>query len=151
MFELPPILIAEDDDDDFALFRRAFRQAGIENPLLRFRDGSQLIEYLETAPALHREAAPVLIFVDLAMPLVGGFEVLAWLQEHRPRQFWPVVLSGSRREEDMKRAFNAGAEEYVTKPLSPILLAALVCRPAEEHRRDSGAPRQAGPVGSAAR
>ena len=131
--ELPPILIAEDNDDDFFFFRRAARMAGIESPLLRFRDGSELVTFLEKnslAPP-PPDTAPLLIFVDLSMPIMNGFEVLEWLQKHGRGRYTAVVLSGSRREEDLKRAYSLDAQEYLVKPISPILLAAVVARPAQ--------------------
>ena len=132
MHELPPILIAEDSDDDFFFFRRAARMAAIESPLLRFRDGSELIAFVEKNPiaAPKPGAAPVLLFVDLSMPIMNGFEVLEWLQKHKVTQFMPVVLSGSRREEDLKKAYALGAQEYLVKPIAPVVLAAIAARPA---------------------
>ena len=128
MHESPAILIAEDNDDDFFFFRRAVRMAGIENPLLRFRDGSELVAFVEKNPALSE--VPLLLFVDLTMPIMNGFEVLEWLNAHVRGHFLAVVLSGSRREEDLKRAYALGAHEYLVKPISPVLLAAIAARPA---------------------
>jgi CheY-like chemotaxis protein len=132
MHDQSPILIAEDSDDDFFFFRRAVRQAGIENALLRFRDGSELVAFIEKNSPLPGAASdsPVLLFVDLLMPIMNGFEVLEWLKNHASGRFLPVVLSGSRREEDLKKAYALGAHEYLTKPISPVILAALALRPA---------------------
>ncbi len=132
MHELPPILIAEDNDDDFFFFRRATRIAAIENPLLRFRDGSELVAFLEKypIPANPHGEPPVLMFVDLTMPIMNGFEVLEWLKKNHLTHFTSIVLSGSRREDDVKRAYALGAQEYLVKPISPIVLAAIAARPA---------------------
>lgn len=124
-----PILIAEDNEDDFHLFRRAVRQAHLQNPVLWFRDGSELTRFLE-AQQPRPEDQPWLVFIDLTMPIMGGFEVLAWLRAHRVRCL-PVVLSGSRRDEDIAKAFAAGAEEFLSKPLSPAVVAALAARAAQ--------------------
>lgn len=127
---LPPILIAEDNDDDFVLFRIAARAAAIENPLLRFRDGSELVRFVETS-ALDPEkfhGGPLLLFVDLSMPIMNGFEVLEWLRSRQASGFMPVVLTGTRREEDLKRAYSLGAQECLVKPISPMVLAALAVR-----------------------
>ena len=86
--------------------------------------------HVKTMPVDLNRDASVLMFVDLAMPLVSGFEVLSWLHANRPNQFFPIVLSGSRRDEDVRKAYGLGAEEYLTKPLTPLLLAALAARAA---------------------
>lgn len=132
MHELPPLVVAEDDDDDFFFLRRAIRQAGIENPLLRFRDGAELIKFLEQIPPAEvgpaaRHAWPLLL--DITMPIMNGFEVLEWLASHRrlPR-LRPVMLSASYRPEDIDRAMKLGAVDYLVKPITPQRLSALAAR-----------------------
>jgi CheY-like chemotaxis protein len=125
MNSLPPILIAEDNDDDFFFFRRAARQAGIENPILRFRDGAELIAFLKSNESVARHSPPVLLFVDLAMPIMNGFEVLETLSAEPGYKLHTMILSGSKREEDMKRSYSLGAQHYLVKPVSPVTLAAI--------------------------
>jgi CheY-like chemotaxis protein len=130
MHELPPILVAEDSEDDFFFFRRALRSAGIENPLLRFRDGSELVKFLEGIPA--REIGPMqhepwLLFVDITMPMMNGFELLDWIAHAKNiPKFRPVVLSGSYRTEDVNRAKALGAVDYLVKPIAAGALLAAV-------------------------
>src|SRR5829696_2156436 len=132
MQDLPPILVAEDDEDDFLFLRRAIRQASVENPILRFRDGSELIKFLEQIP--HAEASssaqtPWLLLLDITMPIMNGFEVLQWLGSHRKLpKLKPVMLSGSYRTEDVQRAMGLGATDYLMKPISPAVAAALAYR-----------------------
>jgi CheY-like chemotaxis protein len=129
VLDLSPILVAEDNDDDFFFFRRALRAAGSENPLLRFRDGSELVRFVEKIPAAEFDAAsqPWLLFVDITMPILNGFEVLEWVKGQKDRvKFNPIVLSGSRRDEDVKRAFALGAKDYLVKPISPAVFASLL-------------------------
>lgn len=132
MQELPPIVIAEDDDDDFYFLRRAVRQAAIENPLLRFRDGAELVKFLEQIPPA--EVGPAarqtwLLLLDITMPIMNGFEVLQWLAKHKglPR-LRPVMLSGSYRQEDIDRAMKLGAVDYLVKPITPQRLAVIAAR-----------------------
>ena len=133
MQELPPILVAEDDEDDFLFLRRAIRQAGIENPMLRFRDGSELVKFLEQLPAAEADShaqTPWLLFLDIMMPIMNGFEVLQWLTTHQgPPKIRPVMLSGSYRTEDIQRATALGATDYLMKPITPAVAAALAVRP----------------------
>lgn len=132
MQDLTPILVAEDDDDDFYFLRRAIRQAGIENPVLRFRDGSELITFLGQVPGpeLSSGERPLwLLLLDITMPLVNGFEVLQWLRSHPelPR-VRPVMLSGSYRPDDIERAIGLGAVDYLVKPITPQVLAQVAAK-----------------------
>jgi CheY-like chemotaxis protein len=132
MQELPPILVAEDDEDDFLFLRRAIRQAAIANPILRFRDGSELIKFLEQMPGTDASSSahtPWLLLLDIMMPMMNGFEVLEWLSAHRGLpKVRPVMLSGSYRNEDIQRALSLGATDYLMKPISPAVAAALASR-----------------------
>lgn len=132
MHELPPLVVAEDDEDDFFFLRRAIRQAAIENPLLRFRDGAELIKFLQQIPPSEvgpTAQAPWLLLLDITMPIMNGFEVLQWLASHKgvPR-LWPVMLSGSYRAEDIDRAMRLGAADYLVKPITPQRLAVVAAR-----------------------
>ncbi len=132
MQDMPPILVAEDDDDDFYFLRRAIRQAEIENPLLRFRDGSELIKFLEQLPAADStptERPSWLLLLDITMPLMNGFEVLQWLQAHEEQvRVRPVMLSGSYRPDDIERAIGLGAVDYLIKPITAPILAQVAAK-----------------------
>ena len=61
--------------------------------------------------------APFLIFLDLKMPVMSGFDVLQWLKNSglKPQV---IVLSGSNDQADRSRAFSLGATDYLVKPIS---------------------------------
>jgi CheY-like chemotaxis protein len=132
MQDLAPILVAEDDEDDFLFLRRAIRQAGVENPILRFRDGSELIKFLQQIPTSEARSsvtAPWLLLLDITMPMMNGFQVLEWLGAHQGLpKIRPVMLSGSYRTEDIQRALAMGATDYLMKPISAPVAAALASR-----------------------
>ena len=121
MAKMAPVLLAEDEQNDILLLQRAFAVAQIRNPLVSVRNGQQAIWYLEGhAPFTDRvqNPDPCLLLLDLKMHLVNGFEVLEWLQ-HMPelRKTLPVViLTSSDQEEDIRRAFELGASDYLLKP-----------------------------------
>ncbi len=132
MHELPPIVVAEDDDDDFFFLRRAVRQASLENPLLRFRDGAELVKFLQQIPPSEvgpTSRHPWLLLLDITMPMMNGFEVLHWLSTHKKvPKLCPVMLSGSYRAEDIDRATRLGAVDYLIKPVTAQRLAVVVAR-----------------------
>src|SRR5688572_18381433 len=72
------ILLAEDDQNDIALFQRAFKQAQIKNPLQIVRDGEEAIAYLEGEGKFADRGQfplPTLLLLDLKMPRKSGFQV----------------------------------------------------------------------------
>jgi CheY-like chemotaxis protein len=134
MQEYPPILAAEDDEDDFHFLFRAIRNAGLPNPVLRFRDGGELIRFLEQMPASGAIAKdqPWLLLLDLGMPVVSGFDVLEWLSRWGGTPaLHVVVLSGFYHQNDIDRATALGANEYCIKPITAQTIAKLVagCAP----------------------
>jgi CheY-like chemotaxis protein len=115
-----PVLIAEDDPNDVFLLKRAFEKAGVNNPVIVARNGQEAIDYLNGSGKFTDRAAhplPGLMFLDLKMPLVDGFDVLAWLNTRTMNRKLPViVLTSSNQERDIKQAQQMGADDYRVKP-----------------------------------
>jgi CheY-like chemotaxis protein len=113
------ILIAEDDDNDAFLLRRAFTKAGVAHELVIARDGQEVIEYLSRAAGSDAQdtALPSLLLMDLNMPRRDGFDLLAWLKSQPNLQQMPaVVLSNSDEPIDVEKARSLGAADYHVKP-----------------------------------
>src|SRR5436190_12090392 len=114
------ILLVEDDDADILLLRRAFRNARIANPLIEVRDGQAAIQYLSgEGPYADRIRYPIpfLILLDLRLPKLSGFEVLAWIREQPELvDLIIVVLTGSDHVPDVSKAHELGANSYLVKP-----------------------------------
>lgn len=114
------VLIAEDDDDDFELFRLGVRKARLDINLARVRDGVEAKEYLAgSRPYSNRAQFPLpdLILADLKMPRCTGFELLKWLRaQPLIRRIPCVVLSSSNQQCDVNDAFELGANSYLAKP-----------------------------------
>jgi CheY-like chemotaxis protein len=117
---LPPILVAEDEINDVILLKRALVQAGVKAPVRFVDDGAGVFDYLAGKPPFdnrQRFPMPGLLLLDLKMPRVSGWEVLAWLR-HQPR-LKPekvIVYSGSNCKADRERALAEGADSYLPKP-----------------------------------
>jgi CheY-like chemotaxis protein len=116
------ILFVDDDANDRELFRLAVRRAALHVSVHTAVDGSEAIAYLEGVGLYaDRRCYPVpdLVIVDLKMPLVNGFEFLAWRRASPQFASLPVVvLSGSGRSKDFEQAWSMGATHYLTKPNS---------------------------------
>lgn len=120
----PLILLVEDSVDDEFFFRWALERSGVSADLIHAPDGAAALSLLREArdeDGGRREGCPDLVFLDLKMPVVSGFDVLAWLREN---PFVPpldvAVLSGSDREQDIARARALGAHVFHVKPLSAL-------------------------------
>ena len=115
-----PVLYAEDDENDAVLFKRAFKEAGIRNPLFIVPDGTAAIEYLAGRGSYsNREKylLPCLILLDLKLPGKSGLEVLKWIRA-RPSIFTAPVLmlTSSSQDGDVHRSYLQGANGYLVKP-----------------------------------
>lgn len=124
---LAPILVVDDNPTDVFFLEHRLRAAGVTTPLVHAEDGIEAIERLEQFSAHHAGMPPWLMFVDLKMPRMDGFEVLSWLAEHRlTGRMTVVVLSTSDEPEDVERAQQLGAHRYLVKYPRPAELAEVV-------------------------
>lgn len=114
------ILIAEDNPDDVFLLKRALKRNGAERNVFFVGDGQEAIDYLRGAPPYDNRVLypfPSVIYTDLKMPRVGGLEVVKWLKEHPDCGIIPaIVLTASQQDEDIKNAYQLGANAYLVKP-----------------------------------
>ena len=111
------ILVADDDADDLFLIRRLLTKAGVKNPVMDFRNGDELVSFLRpVAAAAEKNGRPCVLFLDIKMPKVDGFEVLRWIRKQSAFANLPVVmLSGSDEPRDIKKATELGATRYLIK------------------------------------
>ena len=120
MLDQVPILLVEDDKNDIFLMRRAFDNAGFLNPLHIVHNGQQAVHYLEGAGEFgQRDKYPLpgLMLLDLKMPLMDGFDVLAWLRAQKQFNALPVVvLSSSKLDSDIDKSRELGVYDYRVKP-----------------------------------
>jgi CheY-like chemotaxis protein len=131
----PVILLAEDSEDDAYFFQRALKKADVNCSLVRAENGKQAVDFLgQNSP--ESENFPFLVFLDLKMPVMSGFDVLEWLAcskvNPRPRI---IVLSGSNDQVDRERALSLGATEYLVKPITPEMLKENVARELDGYRQ----------------
>jgi CheY-like chemotaxis protein len=120
MSSQPTVLVADDDANDVFFLRRAFQKAGVSCPIVDVPDGEKAISYLTGSDAYadrSRYPVPSLLFLDLKMPKISGFEVLEWLQKQNGlAKIKVVVLSSSNLPGDMQKARSLGAHDYRVKP-----------------------------------
>jgi CheY-like chemotaxis protein len=126
-----PVLVVEDNAEDFAALSRVFRKHALQNPVLRCEDGDQALAYLQghgTAmgwPLL----LPALVLLDLNLPGTDGREVLATLKQDPHLCAIPVVVfSTSSSQLDIEHCYQLGANSYLTKPIEYAAMEAKIQR-----------------------
>ena len=124
------LLLVEDDSNDILLIQRAFRRASLTIPLSVVKDGDKAIDYLSgQAPYGDRTQHPwpSLILLDLKLPRRSGLEVLAWIKVQPVLRRIPVVvLTSSRENADVDRAYEIGANSYLVKPVTFSALESMI-------------------------
>lgn len=126
------ILLIEDDADLLDLTAYALR-----------REHWSVIEATDAVQAIQRWKAsrPDVLLVDLDLPRGDGFEVLKTIREVDATP--AIVVTGSKKEQDLLRAFEVGADDFVTKPVSARELVArikAIVRRAGTHLGDLAQP-----------
>lgn len=119
--KLITIVLADDDPDDRQLTEEAFVENRLANQLHCVQDGEELLDYLHRRGSFERlrsEPLPGLILLDLNMPRKDGREALKEIKaDPNLRRIPIVVLTTSKAEEDIVRAYNLHANAYITKPV----------------------------------
>ncbi|WP_420151763.1 response regulator [Spirosoma sp.] len=108
------VLIIDDDEDDHFIIKKAFQTDCSSTQVYGATTGRQALELLGSLQII-----PTVILLDLNMPVMNGFEVLAHLKQSPNYQIIPVIiLTTSQAAADKERAHQLGATDFITKPTS---------------------------------
>jgi two-component system response regulator len=113
--------MVEDNPDDELLTLDALRKAETSCEIAITRDGPEALDYL-FADGAHAgrdlNVQPCVVLLDLKLPKISGFDVLARIRADRRTRWMPVVLlTSSSEEEDIVRGYASGANSFVRKPV----------------------------------
>jgi len=112
------ILLVEDNPGDVRLAKEALKESKVRNNIFVVEDGVEAMDFLRRKGKYQGSPRPDLILLDLNLPRKSGREVLAEVKGDEALKRIPVVvLTVSRDEEDILRAYDLHANCYVTKPL----------------------------------
>ena len=115
------VLLVEDDSCDAILFQKALEDSNVAASAEVVGDGQAAIDYLGRV-----KQTPSLLFCDLSMPGMDGFDLLQWKRSNPAFHYVPViVVSSSLRDSDVTKAFQLGAKAYLPKPIEPGRLAEI--------------------------
>lgn len=124
--QLPaPVIVVDDNEDDTIILTRHLRNAGVKNPVLQFRNGGDAFMFLKQfceAPK-NRGTLPAVMFLDVNMHGLSGFDVLAWARQQPQLAGMKIfMLSGANEIWDAQIAAKLGADEYLEKFPEPDAL-----------------------------
>jgi CheY-like chemotaxis protein len=127
---LKPILLIEDNPRDLELTLVALERSQLANEVIVMRDGAEALDYLFRRGSYERrsEGNPAVLLLDLKLPKVDGLEVLKEIRDSQLLRSMPVVmLTSSREEPDLQRAYQLGVNAYVVKPVEFKDFVAAIC------------------------
>jgi CheY-like chemotaxis protein len=114
------ILLVEDNEDDVFIMERAMLKLPLTHSLRVAVNGREAVDYLQGSGKYGDRVAypiPSLIFLDLKLPFLHGFEVLAWINTQPLLKNVPVaILTSSGEPSDRQKAFELGAKAFLVKP-----------------------------------
>jgi CheY-like chemotaxis protein len=102
------------------LIAKNLRRAHITNDILTVHDGQQALDYLfsEGEYAGNRCASPLLVLLDLNLPVRDGYQVLQRLKaDDRTRRIPVIVLTTIDETQEVCRCYDLGCNVYITKPV----------------------------------
>ena len=124
MVKGPNPIVAVDDDDCFReLLEFVYKNSGLDNEFVQMPSGPECLNYLEKCID-DGTPLPSVILMDINMPEMTGFETVESIRHKEILKSVPVIimLSSSDEEDDIKRAFQSGANDYLEKPYGISML-----------------------------
>ena len=133
------VLLVEDNADDEFFTCRGLNASGVPLAIHVAHDGAEALDMLFNAPG--PPLKPDLILLDLNMPKLNGVDVLLRLRQEKRTRLTPVVmLTSSAQGEDVARAYEAGANSYLSKPLDTNRMLELIGEMTRYWLRDNQPP-----------
>jgi len=113
------ILLVEDNRCDVELILAALAKSNLTDEVVVAQHGGEALDYLHRRGAFcaRPPGNPVVVLLDLKMPVMNGLEVLRQMKGDDDLRMIPiVVLTASREDADLARSYELGANSYVVKP-----------------------------------
>lgn len=114
------ILVAEDNEGHAGLIRKNLVRAGIVNPIMHFRDGQEILNFLfREGDIPHRQSGQeYFLLLDIRMPKVNGIEVLGRVKADPELKKMPVVMVTTTDDpREIENCHRLGCNNYITKPV----------------------------------
>ena len=114
------ILLAEDDPGHARLIEKNLRRANVTNRIDHVADGQQAVDYLfcEGEYADRKRSSPLLVLLDLNMPVLDGYQVLDRMKaDERTKRIPVIILTTTDDAREVARCYELGCNVYITKPV----------------------------------
>jgi CheY-like chemotaxis protein len=114
------ILLAEDDPGHARLIEKNLRRANVKNEIHFATNGQEAVDYLfcEGEYAGNNHASHLLVLLDLNMPVLDGYQVLARMKaDERTKRIPVIILTTTDDPREVSRCYELGCNVYVTKPV----------------------------------
>ena len=114
------ILLVEDDPGHARLIEKNLRRSNITNEVVKVGDGQQALDYLfgEGEYAGDERLSPLLVLLDLNLPVLDGYQVLKRMKgDERTRRIPVIILTTTDDTREVARCYDLGCNVYMTKPV----------------------------------
>ncbi len=125
------IILVEDNEGHARLIEKNLRRANISNPILKLEDGQRALDYLfgEQGYVDHPHHPPLLVLLDLNLPVVDGYHVLEKMKsDERTKAIPVIILTTTDDVHEINRCYELGANVYITKPVEYEQFAEAIAR-----------------------
>lgn len=113
------VLVGESDSGEIFVYEQAFRRIGITSYTF-LNTGNEILDYLQAKGEFadrHKYPFPKWLLMEVKLPRMSGFDVLAWLYQHQHCRVIPTVaFSDSDKDVDVRKSYELGANAYFVKP-----------------------------------
>ena len=114
------ILLVEDDPGHARLIEKNLRRANVTNRIDHVTDGQQAVDYLfcEGEYTDRQRSSPLLVLLDLNMPVLDGYQVLERMKaDERTKRIPVIILTTTDDAREVTRCYELGCNVYITKPV----------------------------------
>lgn len=114
------LLLVEDDPGHARLIEKNLRRSGITNNLISLDNGQKAVDFLfkQGDYAGDKTATPILMLLDLNMPVLDGYQVLQKIKENdRTKRIPVVILTTTDNPAEIGKCYDLGCNIYITKPV----------------------------------
>lgn len=125
------IVLIEDNEGHARLIEKNLRRAAIANPIIKLEDGQRALDYLfgEQGYVNTLHPSPLLILLDLNLPVVDGYRVLKKMKSDERTKTIPVIILTTTDDiQEINRCYELGANVYITKPVEYEKFAEAIAR-----------------------